>query len=196
MTTKILNLEAGNYHYRIRQFLAHLLREETVHALLVTKQYPTGRNAAPVLVRDPEKLDGCVPLAPVQPINAAHALVELTREQPDAPSAKSFRIAAVLRPCEVRATIELIKLKQIQPENLFLIGFDCPGVYNLKTYRAKCESDGDSLGLASGWGEEDPEDLREACRLCTNFTADSADLSFVWMGSDAVTAKDGNTLLV
>ena len=196
MMKKITNLDAGDYHSLIQQFLARLLEKETVYAVLVAKRYPKGRNAAPVLVRDPEKLDGCAPLAPVQGFNAAHAIVELTREQPGMPAAKPRRIAALIRPCEIRATIELIKLKQVQPDNVFLIGFDCPGVYNLKTYRDLPDDRAEPLALARASVEGDPEDLREACRLCTSFTGDSADLSLAWMGSDAITSEDGSTLLV
>jgi len=196
MMMKIPNLDAGDYHDLVRRFLARLLDKKTVYAVLVAKRYPKGRNAAPVLVRDPEMLEGCAPLAPVQGFNAAHAIVELTREQPGMPRGEPRRIAAVLRPCEVRAVIELIKLKQVQPDNLFLIGFDCPGVFNLKTYRELPDSRAEPLGLAGASADGDPEDLREACRLCTHFTADSADVNLAWMGSDAATSEDGSALLV
>jgi formate dehydrogenase subunit beta len=156
-----------------------------IDAVLVLKRYPNGNNAAPTLVADPEKLEGIDPLAPVQMVNAADIVKELTRDPIDK------KIAAVLRPCEVRATIELIKLKQAHKENLILIGHDCPGVYDLKPYMDMEEKEEDKESPTRRHLEKFIEDdktnqeIREACRLCTHFTAASADMNIAWIGSKA-----------
>jgi formate dehydrogenase subunit beta len=179
----------------IRRFLGTLLESGAVKAVLVPKHTPATNMVTQALVTDREKLDGADPLAPVQMINAAHAVRELAKEPLEQNEGK---IAAVLRPCEVRAVIELIKLKQILPDSLYLIGYDCPGVYEVMRYRERVEAFGDTekvrvevLEHFVGGKERKAEaaanpeaDLRAACELCTHFTADSADLSLSWIGAD------------
>lgn len=179
----------------VRKFLGTLLESGAVKAVLVPKHTPAGNMVTQVLVTDREKLDGADPLAPVQMINAAHAVRELAKEPLERSEGK---IAAVLRPCEVRAVIELIKLKQILPDSLYLIGYDCPGVYEVKQYRDRVEAVGDAdkvrgealeqFGNAKEGKAEAAADrqtaLRGACQVCTYFTADSADLSLSWIGAE------------
>lgn len=195
----------------IRRFLTEILENGAVDALLVPKRTPAGNMVAQALVADAEKLDGADPLAPVQMVNAAHAVRELAKEPLEQ------RIAVVLRPCELRAVIELIKLKQIDPDALYLIGYDCPGVYDIKEYLDAVERRGDAEQVRTETlerflGEEakpataakasrtsvnaeaanpgssetqawaGPDSgLRGACGVCTHFTADSADLNLAWI---------------
>jgi formate dehydrogenase subunit beta len=173
----------------IRRFLGMLLESGAVNAVLVPKHSPDNNMVAQALVADRERLAGADPLAPVQMINAAHAVRELAKE----PLERSGgRIAAVLRPCEVRAVIELVKLKQILPDSLYLIGYDCPGVYDVKRYRDRVQATGDAKEVraevlerfAGAERAADAEaELRGACGLCTRFTADSADLNLSWIGA-------------
>jgi len=192
MMMKICDAGKGSLPDRVREFLARLLREKTVQAVLVAKRHPKGKSAAPVLISDPEKLAGADPLAPVQIINAARILVELTKEQPAAAGDKGQapRIAAVIRPCEIRAAIELIKLKQVQPANLVLVGFDCAGTFDLKRYGEQKTGEEFTLSFLRASADKDREDIRPACRLCTHFTASGADENLCWMG-----AEDGELLI-
>jgi formate dehydrogenase subunit beta len=177
----------------MRKFLTTVLQSGMVQALLAPMRTPAGNMVAQVLVVDPDKLDEIDPLAPVQMINAAHAVRELAKEPLEQSDGK---IAAVLRPCEVRAVIELAKLKQILPDSLYLIGYDCPGVYDVKEYRDRVETRGDAdtvreevlegftnAGKGKTEAAANPEEaLRGACQVCTHFTADSADLNLSWLG--------------
>jgi len=197
----------------IRRFLTGLLESGAVDALLVPKRTPAGNMVAQALVADADHLDGADPLAPVQMVNAAHAVRELAKEPLEQ------KIAVVLRPCEIRAVIELIKLKQINPDALYLIGYDCPGVYDVKEYLDSVERKGDAEQVraetlerfrkAGGKpaqaaaaartaataqavnpgesetraGVEPDRIMRSACSLCTHFAADSADLNLAWIGA-------------
>jgi formate dehydrogenase subunit beta len=169
----------------IRTLAGTLLESGAVQAVLVPKRTPSGNMVTQVLASDQVLLDAVDPLAPMQMINAAHAVRELAKEALEQAEKK---IAAVLRPCEVRAVIELIKLKQILPESLYLIGYDCPGVYDVLEYLRRVEAAGDADKVRAEvlehfvGGEEDG--LRGACRICTHFTADSADLSLSWIGGE------------
>jgi formate dehydrogenase subunit beta len=168
-----------------------LLESGAVQAVLAPKRTPAGDMVTQALVTDPALLDGVDPLAPVQMINAAHAVRELAKE---ALERSDGRIAAVLRPCEVRAVIELVKLKQILSDSLYLIGYDCPGVYDITVYLDRIREAGDAdkvrEELLERFAGAEEEGLRDACQVCTHFTADSADLGLSWIGGE------GHSLLV
>ena len=195
MLVRLSDSAGAGLEETLRGFLAGLLEAGAVSAVLVPKRTPGGTTVAPVLIADPAQLEGIDPLAPMQMVNAAHILRELTREPVEQ------KLAAVLRPCEVRAAIELAKLKQVSLDSLFLIGHDCPGVYEVSQYLEAAERNGGAEAVRStrlerflaggaaggtagvkGGLEGSPSPLlRHACRLCTHFTADSADLNLAWI---------------
>ena len=82
----------------------------------------------PTLVTDPEHLDGTDPLAPAFPMNSAKIVSRLTRKS------MGGKLVAVLRPCEIRAFVELVKLKQGRMEEVVLVGIDCLGSYRNADY--------------------------------------------------------------
>ncbi len=184
MLLMVKGIEGKNYLESITGFIKQLLQKKKVDAVLVPKRYPNGRNVSQVLITDPSKLEGIDPLAPVQMVNAANIVKELAKDPVDK------KIAVVLRPCEVRATIELIKLKQLLDNNLFLIGYDCPGVYNVKEYMIIVEKEKDKEKFTLKHMEDflcgDKKEIRESCRYCTYFTGDSADINIAWIGSDSL----------
>lgn len=179
----LLKLNSGkckSYQDTIRNFLQELLEKKTVDAVLVPLRNPVTGNVAQALVTDERGLNEADPLAPLQMVNAAKILVELTREE------SGRKIAAVLRPCEARATIELIKLKQVLGDNLVMIGYDCPGAYDAKAYFEMTEKEGPGADIAGRCLKEftngDARSLRPACALCAKFTGESADLNLAWIG--------------
>jgi len=114
------------------------------------------------------------------PTNAAKVLSRLTLVEPAAKP-----IAAVVRPCELRALTELMKRKQGSLDNLLLISSTCGGVYPLAM-----SLNGDIGGkLASYWesvkkGEIAP-DIRPACACCQHFVPYNADITLALIGNDA-----------
>lgn len=105
----------------LRGFLRRLLESGVVTALYVPLETDSGA-VAPALVVDPARLEHANPLAPVMPINGARAVSALTGKRAPA------RLGAVLRPCEIRAVIELAKLHQASLDDLVMISLDCDGV--------------------------------------------------------------------
>ena len=138
----------------VRRFLAGLLEKKLVDALLVPLELPTGDNVVPTIVSSPEQLQKANPLAPVMPVNTSRIVSRITLV-----SSSPERLGVVLRSCELRALIELVKLKQASLENLLLIGVDCFGTYSIDDYgKAVQESSSlttDFLSRARK-GEEDP----------------------------------------
>ena len=158
--------ENGDVLTGVRRFLGQLLENGVVDALFVPLEVDGGA-VLPALVTDPERLEQANPLAPAMPINAARAVGALTGKH--APE----RLGAILRPCEIRALIELVKLQQASLDGVTLIGIDCPGTYELSDYvekKRRGEISLDEILVAAGEGEIPTMDglaPRPACQMCT-----------------------------
>ncbi len=112
----------------LRQLFKAVLKQEEISAVLAPWQLPMKRMVMPTLITDPEQLDGVDPLSPAFPMNSAKIVSRLTRK------ASGGKVAAVLRPCEIRAFIELVKLKQGRTDDLIIIGIDCLGALTNRDY--------------------------------------------------------------
>lgn len=77
--------------------------------------------------------------------------------------AKDVKVVMVLRPCEIRAMVELVKLNQIEPEAITMISTDCPGSVSLK--KARPEISDDFIEIKKSL-ENDDNGLRWACKFC------------------------------
>lgn len=150
----------------MRRFLADLLEKGTVDALLVPKPAPGGDNLVQVLVKRVEDLADADPLAPVMPVQSARLVSALTA------GGVPYRLGAVLKSCELRATIELAKLKQVDLEGVLLIGVDCLGTYELPDYAGLLgqgidPTDHALKGATEGTVAPVPEAaFRTACQMC------------------------------
>ena len=85
----------------LRDLFKDILQLEEIQSLLVPRYLPMKNMVMPTLVSDPDQLNGVDPLAPAFAMNAARIVSRLTRKPAGA------RVAAVLRPCEIRAFFEL-----------------------------------------------------------------------------------------
>jgi formate dehydrogenase subunit beta len=148
----------------VQGVLRSLLEKGVVDALLVPMFQRTG-NVAPMLVTDPAVLDQADPLAPVLPINAARAASQLTM------TGHREKLGVVLRSCEIRALVELVKFQQAKLENAVIIGVDCLGTYGVTEWQA-CSSKQhavDELLAGAEKGELAPFEgmaFRAACQMC------------------------------
>jgi formate dehydrogenase subunit beta len=164
--TAYLEVAEGDTLATLQSFLGRLLTEDIVDALLVPQKLPTGDNVVPTLIRDPAKLAGVDPIAPVMPVIAAKAVSNVTATE------HGERLAAVLRSCELRAVVELVKLQQASLDNVILIGVDCLGTYEVIDYARLIEAGIDPTAEAlAGAAEGQPTahegyQFRAACRMC------------------------------
>ena len=185
--TASIEVKEKNLIASLQGFLKKLLKETEIEAILVAQHLPMRNVVMPTLVTDPEKLEGADPLAPAFPLNASKVLSRLTRK----PLGGKGKIAAVLRPCEIRAFIELVKLKQGSTEGLVLIGVDCLGAYNNLNYtRFAGEHGADSTrrfleNMMDGKGAASHDfDLATACQACEYPIPENADLLIGLVGGD------------
>jgi formate dehydrogenase subunit beta len=118
-----------------------------------------------MLVTDPEALDQADPLTPVLPINAARAASQLTM------TAHREKLGVVLRACEIRALVELVKFQQVELENVIIIGIDCLGTYPVTAWQAASSKQQivDALLDGAVTGDLKPSEglaFRAACQMC------------------------------
>lgn len=176
----------------IRRFLARLLESNVVDAVLVPLETHDRRSVQPALVRNSERLVAANPLMPVLPLSAARMASLLTERCPEngTPHEHPFRVAVVMRPCELRATIELAKLNQVQLDQILTVGIDCPGTYETPDYQNAAE-DPDAwlakvLGAAREGNPDSPHDLpyRPACEICDTPVPWNANIAVHTIGVD------------
>ena len=168
-----LEVKAGDLTRTLRGFFAELLTKGNLDALLIPLELPNKVNVVPTLVTEVEKLECAVLPAPVMPVNVARIISDMTKVTPS-----SKKVGVVLRNCEVRALIELVKLRQASLENMILFGIDCMGTYSVSDYSKKVEkgeSPGEAIISRFKKGEEDPG-LRQSCKICSYPLAQNADV--------------------
>jgi formate dehydrogenase subunit beta len=163
---------------------ALLLADDEIAAVLAPRRLPGNGGVLPTLIADPAELDGVDPLAPSFRLNAARMLTRLTRGADE-----GRLVAALLRPCEVRAFIELCKLNQGSMENTLLISMDCPGAFSNADAGRFPGNRGDTASLlgflrAAGRGDFGGVRIARACRTCEHPTGTEADLSIGVFGQD------------
>ena len=121
------------------------------------------------------------PFAPVAAVSGAKIASSLTAR----PSGRS--LAMVLRPCEVRAVVELSKLKQVNLDDVLLIGADCLGRYENTDFAKFQEKGGASEAFLenalAGKTSGQDFDVAGACKICEFPTADNVDMRLVSIGA-------------
>jgi len=174
----------NNREEAILKLLKKGLDRSCFDAILIPVKVPAEDSFAYVLLKNPSLLDRASPLPPVMPVQGAKALYSLTKYG-------KFRqkVAIVMRSCEIRAAIELYKLKQTELENIFLISIDCPGVLPLSDYIKDPEkSTGVFKETLTQWGSEF---TRPVCKICTRFSMVASDLHIGLLGTE-----DGSIFLI
>ncbi len=160
--------------------LKKCMEEKIVDAVFVPMSTKSGCNY--ILLKDSELLEKAVILPPVMPLQGGKAVLSITRH------GKSIKIAAVLRPCEIRAAVELSKLQQTDLENIFFISMDCKGVMPFSNYLQ---------GDSSKESTVTETRIRPLCRICENFsvTPDESEQAVdLHIGREGV--SEGNVLVI
>ncbi len=165
----VVKVSEGRTEEAIIGFLKTLLEKGVVEAMVVPKRLPSGDGFVQTLIRDPEKLNGVCVLSPTMPVQSARVASHLTTKN------LGKKVAAVLKACEIRAIVELTKFLQVKLDNLYLIGIDCPGTFEVADYAKMFQEGKGGEGLTKGLlkgmakGETPSVDgyaFRTACQMC------------------------------
>jgi len=156
-----LTVNDGQLRASINALLKDLLSKGVVDAILVPLAHPAGKNVVQTLVTRPDFIDHADVLAPVMPVNAARIMQTMTRLTP-----ANRKTAVVMKPCELRALVELVKLRQVQLDNVYLIGIDCPGAYSVTDYVELAATRTSDEFAKTAWDGQDDPKLRAGCQIC------------------------------
>jgi formate dehydrogenase subunit beta len=169
----------------LRDFLERILTQAPIKAILVPRRLPMKNMVMPGLITDPQYLDQIDPLSPAFPMNSAKLVSRLSRKS------IGGKVAVVLRPCEIRAFVELVKLKQGRRDEVLIIGLDCLGAFKNTDYFRYARKSGEPAALEFTQkairGETDFGDgvqIAAACRACDQPVPDGADLVVGLLGVD------------
>ena len=154
---------------KVTDLLRFLLENGRIDAALTMRKIPENNSYDLGLITDASGLDDAVPIVPVMTANAGKVLSSI--------SASGKNLAVVLKPCELRAFVELVKREQGSFDNLLTISYTCGGVFPLDLVAAdridellpKYEKN-----IAKG---EVPLNTRDTCRACEHFIPMNADIS-------------------
>ena len=177
MTIPLTN---GSVVETLNGFFRNLLEKKIVDALVVPQAVLSGKSYAHTLVTDPSQIRHAAPFLPVLMVNGAKVLASLTGWDP------GKTIGAVLRACEIRALIELAKLKQANLERVVLIGVDCLGTVESSEFEKMVEGDRELKieEFLSDVCEGSAAALRKACQVCPYPVPQNVPISLGFIGVD------------
>ncbi|HER45578.1 MAG TPA: hypothetical protein ENO12_02040 [Thermoplasmatales archaeon] len=181
MTNKVLKVNDNDVVKSTNEFLRQLLASGKIQALLVQQSTPSKKVAFPVLISDSKKLQADI-AAPVLPVSTASIVSKITKVQPP-----SKPIGIVMRPCQIRALIELVKLNQASLSNIVIIGVDCPGTFPINTYSEfpeKLTPTQFLLETLTKHSDEAEKYLRSSCKICKDPIPTHADIVLGFYGAD------------
>lgn len=181
MTQKKFKVKDNDVVKSTNEFLRQLLTSGKIQALLVPQHTPSKKVAFPVLISDPKKLHADI-VAPVLPVSTASIVSKMTKVQPP-----SKPIGVVMRSCQIRALIELVKLNQASLSNIVIIGIDCPGTFPINTYTEFPEKNTPTQFLLEALikhSDQAEKYLRSACRICKDPIPTHADIILGLYGTD------------
>lgn len=153
----------------IKHIVTHLLEQQSFSGVMALSKKNTGEYAY-ALISHQDQLDHIDPLYPLMPANAGKLVSRITMiERAEKP------LAVILRPCELRALYELVKLEQAQLENLLFISFVCGGVFPISSHKKDREKK-----YTEYWNTvhscNPPPGIRETCKICEEFIPETADI--------------------
>ncbi len=174
-------VNGGNTLGAVRDLFRTLLDQKIVDALLVPVQGANG-SVMPALVKSSTRLEQADPFAPVMAFNSARLVSMLTR------SSSGSKVGVVLRSCEIRALIELVKFNQAKLDGVLVIGVDCFGTYAVPEYASAHKQSPDltaQLLSRARQGDGGGFAFRSACGMCERPAPAHTDITVGFIGVDA-----------
>jgi formate dehydrogenase subunit beta len=159
----------------LRNFLSTWWLRVELDAMLAPVELPDHGGIVPRVIEHPDDLNIVNPFAPVMLGNTAPMVEGFVKAHPGS------HLAVLLRPCELRALVELKKRERVHfnpasSENsqgsLVIFGVDCPGTFLPAEYARHVEQhrdDAEMIKVALSYGSEGsliPYQVRTACQMC------------------------------
>lgn len=166
----------------LRSFIQAVWRESSIDRMLVSLEGADEDSLQPRLLSDPDQMSEVNPFRPVMTLNATRLIPEMVRAYPQA------KLGAILRPCEMRALVEVTKHAAFLTENLVTICIDCLGTFPAGEFNWRAQRKGSSSGLTqealqfARQGGIAAYRYRSACQTCIAPGSGAADLNIGVLG--------------
>lgn len=198
---RIVQIRNGDAVKTFQDFLAAWWRRVELDAMLAPVELPDHAGVSAQQISRPADLSKVNPFAPIMFNNSASVVEEFVRDHPRS------HLAVILRPCELRALIELKKRHRVHyhpassrtdSESLVIIGVDCPGTFSLDEYAqhvAQHLEDAEMICVELAYGRQDsyvPYQIRTACQMCDSPGPLGADITIGTIGI----ASQGSLLVI
>lgn len=158
----------GKYSEVIRNIVRGMLRAGLVEEVLAFARGLTESDIVPLFITDQQDVDRIVTIS-----YYPSSLAKLVAEYRD----KNKKIGMVVRSCDARAMVELVKRQQLNLENFYLVGIECYGVvknrdkgHEIYIFSKEMKIDGELKPLDEGI-------LSPNCRRCEYPIPTMADVS-------------------
>jgi formate dehydrogenase (coenzyme F420) beta subunit len=193
-----LSFKKDELNKELSGFFKGMLENGAVNAVLAPMAQPK-KGVRLSLVTSADNIAQVDVFAPVAAVSGAKIASSLTAR----PSGR--KVAMVLRPCEIRAVVELVKLKQVNLDDVLMIAMDCLGRYE-NTDFAKFQAQGGTSesfleNAQAGKTAMGDFDIIGACKICEFPTVDNVDMKLCVIGSgsgavfiEAITPKGEEAL--
>ncbi len=179
-TSWVLNTR-GDPVNTLRNFIRTVWLQSRLDGMLVPINGSPETSIQPKLIVNPAQLDAVNPFKPIMNTNAAKLVPDLLTES-------SASYAAMFRPCELRALVEMAKRTDIQLKSLLTISIDCLGTLPSSEYSWRSKRKGSSDELTdetlqfARQGGIMAYRYRSACQLCIFPGAQYADINIGVLG--------------
>jgi len=156
-------------------FLRFLLENDRVGSVFTLRKTVHG-DVDYGLITDVALLKDAIPLHPFMPVNAGQVLSRF--------SPMKKRIAVVMKPCELRAFVELVKRSQGTMDHFLIISYTCGGAL-----RFADTVEGDAERKLPGYWESviqggNFDGIRPSCAACEHFIPMNADVTISMIGEN------------
>ncbi len=197
MSTTWKILTHGDPLAAVRNFIHGVWIHSNLDGMLAPVNGSEKKPVGSQVIDKPELLAKINPFKPLMTTNTARMVPELIRTQPQS------QLAALLRPCEMRALIEMPKHDGFTLDKFVTICVDCLGTYPADEYQWRAarreshkEAEDDNLHFARQGGIMAYR-YRSACQTCASPQASGADYNLMVIGLPVrqailVAAKDEN----
>jgi formate dehydrogenase subunit beta len=198
---RILHVREKDTIKTLQDFLAAWWGQVALDAMLAPVELPDHSAVSPQVILEPGELSNVNPFAPVMLANTATMIQDFVRDHPNQ------HLAVILRPCELRAMIELRKRHRIcyqqvyggnDQESLVVIGVDCPGTFSQAAYTQHVvghQNDAEIIHVGLIYGRQEsyiPYEVRPTCQMCDSPGPLGADLTIGTIGIE----PEGNLLMI
>jgi formate dehydrogenase subunit beta len=198
MNTQWMLATNGDPLGTIQHFIDDVWQKTSLTGMLVPLNGNPQTVTSARLVEDRAQLADVNPFKPLMILNTARLLPETLNQHPGA------TVGAMLRPCEQRALVEMVKHNGFSTADLLTICVDCLGTFPIEDYEWRAERKISPSQLTeetlqfARQGHVSAYRYRSACQVCTAPQAQAADLNIAVLGLPVrqyilVTARDSET---